>query len=76
MTPEKALETAIAIVGGNAALAREISTPDKTITGQAIGQWKRCPPGWVLPVAAAVRKARKLKAPTIQQLCPGFTEQN
>lgn len=57
MTPEDALAASIKILGGLEATAEAISRPGKTITRQAVGQWKRCPLHWRKPLAAAVKKA-------------------
>jgi hypothetical protein len=75
MTPEDALKAAMDIVGGPAAMAREVSTPEKKITSQAVGAWKRCPRHWAQQVYEAVQRAKKRKAPTLEQLCPGFNEE-
>jgi DNA-binding transcriptional regulator YdaS (Cro superfamily) len=69
MTPEKALQHAMAIVGGPAEMARQIGGD---VTRQAVGQWKVCPPTRVLDVVAAVEraKARLKTAPTKHDLRP------
>lgn len=68
MTPEKALQHAIAIVGGPAEMARQIGG----VTRQSVGQWTVCPPTRVLDVVAAVEraKARLKSAPTKHDLRP------
>jgi DNA-binding transcriptional regulator YdaS (Cro superfamily) len=68
MTPEKALKAAIKIIGGPAAVAREIGA----VTRQAVTQWKQCPAGHVLELEKAVQRAKdRLKvAPTKHDLRP------
>lgn len=52
---DEALSRAIDQAGGPAALARHISTvmPERTLTTQAISQWKRCPTDRALAVESA-----------------------
>ena len=52
MTPEEALQAAIKIVGGPAAMSREID-----VVRQSIQQWTRCPKKHVEAVEAAVKRA-------------------
>lgn len=71
MTPEAALKRAIEVAGGKAALAaalphkkRKGKSP-KRITRQAVEQWKRCPPEWVLSVEKLTGVDRAKLAPTL-----------
>lgn len=50
---DPALERAIRLAGGPAALARFISEQYEPITAQAICDWRRCPPLRVLQVEKA-----------------------
>jgi len=69
MTPEKALEQAILIVGSKAKLAAEIG-----VSPPAVAQWKVCPVKRALKVEEAVKKAlaqtKPLDPVTRYDLCP------
>ncbi len=52
---DTALERAIELAGGPAALARFISENYEPITAQAVCDWKRCPPLRVLQVERAAK---------------------
>jgi DNA-binding transcriptional regulator YdaS (Cro superfamily) len=51
--------------GGNTALANALSTPEETITAQAISQWQVVPPNRVLGVEAATGISRHELRPDI-----------
>lgn len=66
LSPEDALERAIEQAGGAAKLAEHIArVTGRSITTQAISQWRRCPPLRVAQVATAPGVKVKPKV-----LCP------
>ncbi|WP_081623477.1 Cro/CI family transcriptional regulator [Hoeflea sp. 108] len=56
-----AIETAVEVAGGPAALARSIGG----LTPQAVSQWRKCPPERVLDVERITGVSRHLLRPDI-----------
>lgn len=60
ITPKEALERALELIGGPAALARKLG-----ITSQAIGQWDRAPANRVIAIEIQTGISRHLLRPDV-----------